>query len=182
MREAQSRFTTGNGITYITDEHWTTYRDFVVNCHLYVSLEMDNAIFKDAAKALSKGENAPHARRSLTMAKGGTANTPGVSAMQAGNLPPRMRIQNELLHTDMAGIAQKAFGGSYLDHDHAAPYRGIIPLEQEFRKRHEELEDEFAVLARENPNGMFSYSAKLISWACSHGATDISGSSSLQSS
>jgi hypothetical protein len=84
----------------------------------------------------------------------GTTNPPdqatdtSVRDSAKSTLPFRFRLVNDLLVEEM----KKIVGIYDLDMDHVAPFRTIIPFEQNFRARLKELEEQFSKLAELHPD------------------------------
>ncbi|KAM0254283.1 hypothetical protein ACHAQJ_006923 [Trichoderma viride] len=101
---------------------------YISNCHIIIALPaVELAIRKEEARG---GDISMHGMRQ-----------PGTS-----QLPPRIRIVNELLLRELNSLC-----GVVCDHDHAAPFRTLILYEQELRQSHRLREFEFEEISRSRP-------------------------------
>jgi hypothetical protein len=131
---AERNFHSHAGIIYVSDDLWMGLWRASAPCHLYVALRnLDNVALPEIRPP-------------------GFLPDKGPPAPKLTGLPPRFKIVNEILHQDMAKQRERNGGPSYLNHDHVAPFRSIIPYEGRFRRRHIQTEEAFSELAKEKPN------------------------------
>lgn len=151
--EAEKLFTRKHGIIYVADDDWVRTSCSAVNCHIFVSSA--SPILKGTEKPLAgrDGVNEKPSTRSANQSSKQTVlnatGDKGVARVSLpGELPFRFRIINELLNEKMAGV----IGIADLNHDHVAPFRSIIPFENDFRNLLKEKEEEFADIAANVPD------------------------------
>jgi hypothetical protein len=132
---AKKSFHSHAGIIYVSDDIWTELWNSSGPCHFYVGLQ--------------SLEKAPSQRdRSIGfLADLGPPNTQHTSTSPL----LRMKIVNEVLHTDMAVVCGLQDAIRSFNHDHVMPFRSIIPFEKELRRRHLETEERFSDMAVKTP-------------------------------
>ncbi|KAL1878292.1 hypothetical protein Daus18300_002210 [Diaporthe australafricana] len=127
------------GIIYVSDEFWLQLWQASGPCHLYVSLQnLDKASSQRSQLAGYLPDQGPPNSQSVPT-----------------SLPPRIKIVNKILHSDMAdaaGLKEQFPDPNSLSRNHVAPFRDIIPFETTFRQRHVEAEKMFSDMATEEPD------------------------------
>ncbi|KAJ5761843.1 uncharacterized protein N7511_005225 [Penicillium nucicola] len=127
--EASKHFRSRAGITYVSDKLWKKYENLAVNSHIYVGTT-DNSGATDQMA-------------------GSPSNYAGDSAIEKKvTLPARICLMNYKLRNEMSRVC----GIEDLNLYHVAPFRAIVPFEQQFRARLKELEKEFLEKADLHPD------------------------------
>ncbi|OIW24489.1 hypothetical protein CONLIGDRAFT_98629 [Coniochaeta ligniaria NRRL 30616] len=135
-----------HGMLYVQDEDWNRTKNWVEDCHILVVTASMDAFVDKATKTMED----PHGATA-----GLSLNGEGLSAAEEALLsavPLKFRIINELLRKEMQKLWPGAKREFSYNCDHVAPFRSIIPYEQAFRKRHQELEDQFKLIAQSYPD------------------------------
>ncbi|KAI0404664.1 hypothetical protein F4802DRAFT_565881 [Xylaria palmicola] len=145
-KEAESKFYRENGVAYVTDETWAKFRFYALNAHLYVSFSVPRNPMPQGKATYIEGTDSKVERTHLH--KGGE-NLMSID-IPVGVLPPRIRFINQLLLADFSQNC--VMTNQVLNHDHVAPFRSLIPFEQNIRKRQRQLEAEFDDLSSANPH------------------------------
>ena len=148
---AEEWFTRRNGIIYVADEFWRKGWDFSSNAHIYVSsTSVKKPLLSALGQPKTQTDNTDHHHsEAATTTRFGTETDKLLDNQTVTTSPRRIKIVNQALIEDMSRVCMAS---DTLNHDHVAPFRSIIPSEQAFRKRHQELETEFSKTAQEHPD------------------------------
>ncbi|KAI0199496.1 hypothetical protein F4808DRAFT_461816 [Astrocystis sublimbata] len=145
-KEAEAKFYRENGVVYTNDESWAKLRAYPLNAHLYVSSSVPRIPTPQGKATCGEGTAS---NVELTHLHEEGENLVAID-IPAGVLPMRIRFINELLLADFSRNCAMA-GLLVLNEDHVAPFKSLIPFEQEIRKRHRHLEADFDNISREKP-------------------------------
>ena len=146
IQEAEKSFVRYGGIVYVPNDSWVKYRRQATNCHLYISLTSMTESRLNGAKGI-KFSSRPSSIAPYQPASQIARNESGGEYVNY-ELPNRVRIVNRLLHDEIS----KIIGIGDCNCDHVAPFRSLVPFEQEFRALHEAKEKEFEKLASMHPS------------------------------
>lgn len=135
-----------HGMIYVSEADWYDMKNWVENCHIVVVSPSMNAFVDKATKTMED----PH------------GGTPGASLNERclsaedevllSAVPLKFRIINELLRREMELLWPGKRAGFRYNCDHVAPFRSVTPYEEAFRRRHQELEDQFKLIAQHHPD------------------------------
>lgn len=134
-----------NGVLYTADQTWRRTLSRVKYCHILVSLDSI-----DTSKHISPDKIATRDKEKSTETSTTAASIePSLMAM-----PVRLSIINDLLVSEITQMCppQLPLRNNMVNHDHAAPFRTIISLEEDIRERHKDLEAEFDQMRRDCPS------------------------------
>lgn len=140
-KEAKKYFTQSNGITYVPNSQWYEYRAYCVGCHLYVASDVPD-VGGETRKSTCKTipQQLPH--------QPSIQDEHSEKRTERYYLPFRFRIVNILLRAAM----EEVVGPCYMNCDHVAPYRAIVPYYDGFRELLHQKEQEFSRLAMIYPD------------------------------
>jgi len=122
------------GLLYTSENHWDELVNLVEDCHICLA---SSSIVLPSDKA----------RGALVE---NSSMTDEESALQP--MPIWLRITNRLLYEEVGAICLGPERKYLMNPNHAAPFRHMIPYEDDLRARHQELEAQFIRMAEDNPN------------------------------
>lgn len=145
--KARKQFIWENGIIYVSDEVFTKYRWYAVNCHLYVAWTGASPIKTKSDDQQGSGKDSSNATRVAGRISEFTS-TKEVEPTTARTSPTRIRIINQILWEHL----RKYCLLDVFNVDHRGPFRTIVSYERKLKQLHKEKEQEYSAYAAEHPD------------------------------